>query len=92
MYRSARILKIARTAALLASGAAAIFGALGVLQSLSLYQGARALWNVNLWSALVLVAVLTAVLLIWPGAVFGSAKAPLPKRIVLWLSIAALAT
>ncbi len=92
MHLSARIVGIARTAALVASAGAAIYGALGVLQSLSLYQGARTLWNVNLWSAVVLAAVLFAALLIWPGAVFGSSKAALPKRVVFWLSVAVLAT
>ena len=49
----ATTVKATKAVALLVCGAAAIYGALGVLQAASLYQGSRALWNVNLWTSLV---------------------------------------
>jgi len=91
MYRSAIIVGIVKAAALVGSGAAAIYGGLGVLQALSLYQGSRALWNVNLWSTLVLVGLVTAALVVWPGIVFGKARAGFPRSTAFWLLAAALA-
>ena len=35
---------------------ASLYSVLGVLQALSLFQGERALWNVNLWASLALLA------------------------------------
>ena len=35
---------------------ASLYAVLGALQALSLYQGERALWNLNLWASLALVA------------------------------------
>jgi hypothetical protein len=91
MGRFASIAGIAKVAALAAGCAAAIYGALGILQALSLYQGARALWNVNQWSVLVLVGLITSALAVWPGMVFGNARAGLPRSTAFWLLTATLA-
>jgi hypothetical protein len=55
---------------------ASIYAVLGVLQALSLYQGERALWNVNLWASLALVAGVMA----WQVA----PKAALTSRMSTW--------
>jgi hypothetical protein len=91
MIPSARIAVIAKAVVLLASGAAAIYGALGVLQALSLYQGSQALWNVNVWSSLVLLALITAALVIWPAIVLIKPKKGLPRGTAFWLLIAVFA-
>jgi len=56
-----------------------VYCALGVLQALSLFQGERALWNVNLWSSGALVALVLACLLALPSGA-------LPERSIISLA------
>jgi len=58
----------------------AIYCALGVLQALSLLQGERALWNVNLRSSGAFVAVVLACLLALPSG-------GLPERSIISLTV-----
>jgi hypothetical protein len=84
------IRKTARAGTLIVSAAAALYGSLGVLQAASMYQGSRALWNLNLWSALVFVAVLAACLTAWPRLVLSTPNSGVPTSTYFWLSVAAL--
>ncbi len=62
---------------------ASIYAVLGVLQALSLFQGERALWNLNLWASLALVAGVLA----WQVAPKAEPPSPLstPGRVMPWL-------
>jgi hypothetical protein len=88
----ATTVKAMKAVALFICGGAGIFGVLGVLQAASLYQGSRALWNANLWSTLVFIALVAAGLIAWPGIVLSEPRATLPRSTYFWLAVAAFAT